>query len=215
MISGAPGTSKSSLAASFLDAACHKGRRSLFISFDESAAQIISNMKSIGLELDAHVRSGLLIMEGLLSSNRSPEEHYVAIREMLDQERPDFLVIDPLSALLKMNVPFAEMICERILERAKSAGITVVCTSLLEKVGSADELSASHVSTIADTWLHVSFHARQGERNRALTIVKSRGAAHSNQVCELIMSSHGHTGRRRLQRRGRRIDGVCAFAKTS
>ena len=191
LISGAPGTSKSSLAASFLAAACHRGHRSLFVSFDESGAQIISNMKSIGLELEAHVRSGLLTMEGLLSSNRSSEEHYVAIRELLDRQYPDFLVIDPLSALLKMNAPFAEMICERILERAKSAGITVVCTSLLEKVGSSDELSASHVSTIADTWLHVSFHARQGERNRALTIVKSRGTAHSNQVSELIMSSHG------------------------
>ena len=175
MISGAPGISKSSLADSFLAAACHKGHRSPFVSFDERGVQIISDMKSIGLELEAHVRSGLLIMEGLLSGNRSPEEHYVTIREMLGRQRQVFLVIDPLSALLKMNAPFSEMICERILERAKSAGITVVCTSLFEKVGSADELSASHVSTIADTWLHVSFHARQGERNRAL-ISSSRAA---------------------------------------
>lgn len=74
--------------------------------------------------------------------------------KLMDQHRPAFLVIDPLSALIKMKLPFAEMVCERILDQAKSAGITVLCTSLLENVSGADELSVSHVSTVADTWIH-------------------------------------------------------------
>lgn len=191
LVSGAPGTSKTSLGASFLRAACGRGQRSLFVSFDESSSQIISNMTSIGLDLAAHVESGLLLMESLLSASRSPEEHFVVIRKLMAEHQPEFLVIDPLSALLKMKLPFAEMVCERILDQAKSAGITVLCTSLLESVGGGQEMSASHVSTVADTWLHVSYVPNQGERNRALTIIKSRGTAHSNQVSEMTLSSSG------------------------
>ena len=191
LVSGAPGTSKTSLGASFLSAACDRGQKSLLVSFDESSSQIISNMTSIGLDLGAHVESGLLLMESLVSASRSPEEHFVAIRKLIAEHRPEFLVIDPLSALLKMRLPFAEMVCERILDQAKSAAITVLCTSLLENVGGGQELSASHVSTVADTWLHVSYVPNQGERNRALTIIKSRGTAHSNQVSEMILGSGG------------------------
>jgi len=191
LVSGSPGTSKTSLASSFVHSACQRGLRSLFVSFDESADQIVANMRSIGLDLEPHVRSGLLTMESLLSNGASPEDHYISIRKLLDDRRPDALVIDPLSALLKMKLPFADVVCERILDHAKSAGISVVCTSLLDQSGATEETSLSNVSTIADTWMHLSYHAYNGERNRALTIVKSRGTAHSNQVCELTLGSHG------------------------
>ena len=154
LVSGAPGTSKTSLGASFVAAACKSGQRALLVSFDESSAQIISNMTSIGLDLDRYVRSGLLVMESLFSASRSPEEHFVAIRKLVAQHRPFFLVIDPLSALMKMNLPFAEMVCERILDQARSAGITMLCTSLQENVSGPHELSVSHISTVADTWIH-------------------------------------------------------------
>jgi circadian clock protein KaiC len=83
------------------------------------------------------------------------------------------------------------MICENLLNTAKRRGITVLCTSLLGQASGNTELSASQVSTIADTWLHVSYVAREGERNRAVTIIKSRGSGHSNQVRELIMGASG------------------------
>jgi circadian clock protein KaiC len=191
LVSGSPGTSKTSLASSFILSACQSVLRSLFVSFDESADQIVANMKSIGLDLEPHVRSGLLMMDSLISNGASPEDHYIVVRKLLDERRPDALVIDPISALTKMKLPFADVICERILDHAKSSGISVVCTSLLEKGAAPEETSLSNVSTIADTWMHLSYHAQNGERNRALTIVKSRGTAHSNQVCELILGSNG------------------------
>jgi circadian clock protein KaiC len=191
LISGAPGTSKSSLAASFAAAACARGDRALMVSFDESAAQIVANMKSIGIDLAPHIKAGFLTIASFLSSGRSPEEHFVEIRSLLTSKRPDCLVLDPISALLKVDYPFSTMICENLLDVAKSEGITLLCTSLLEEGGGDTELSASQVSTIADTWLHVSYVARDGERNRALTIIKSRGTGHSNQVRELVLSSTG------------------------
>jgi circadian clock protein KaiC len=110
---------------------------------------------------------------------------------MLSRLRPDCLVIDPISALMKADHPFSAIICENLLNTAKRRGITVVCNSLLDQVSGNTELSASQVSTIADTWLHVSYVPREGERNRALTIIKSRGSGHSNQVRELVLDSSG------------------------
>jgi circadian clock protein KaiC len=191
LISGAPGTSKTSLCAAFAAAACARGGKVLFISFDESGAQIIGNMRSIGLDLAPFVQQGLLVMASQFSCGRSPEEHFLAIRDLIRTHAPACLVIDPMSALLKGEYHFATMVCESVLDQAKSRGITALCTSLLEHVDGELELSASHVSTIADTWIHVSYVAREGERNRAITIVKSRGTSHSRQVRELLLSSTG------------------------
>lgn len=191
LISGAPGTSKTSLAVSFIAATCARGDRGLLVSFDESADQIVANMMSIGIDLAPYIEAGLLVIRSFLSGGRSPEEFFVQIRNRFKADRPDCLVIDPISALLKADYPFSSMICENLLDMAKSAGTTVVCTSLLHQASGSTELSASQVSTIADTWLHVSNVARDGERNRALTIIKSRGTGHSNQVRELVLNASG------------------------
>jgi circadian clock protein KaiC len=191
LISGSPGTSKTSLSANFAAAACARGEKALFVSFDETGAQIVANMKSIGLDLARHVKSRQLIMASLLSNGRSPEEHFVSIRDLMEQHHPSCLVVDPLSALLMTEYPFTEVISESLIDTAKASGITVLCTSLLGQVSGEVELSASHVSTIADTWIHVSYVAEAGERNRALTIIKSRGTGHSNQVRELLLSAEG------------------------
>jgi circadian clock protein KaiC len=191
LVSGSPGTSKTSLGASFAAAACARGERVLFVSFDESGAQIARNVLSIGLDLAPYIASGRLIMASEFSGGFSPEEHFVTIRELIRRHAPDCVAIDPLSALMKGDYAFANIICESVLDQAKCRGITLMCTSLLDQAGMDQEISASHVSTIADTWIHVSYVAREGERNRALTIIKSRGTRHSNQVRELSLGRSG------------------------
>jgi len=191
LISGSPGTSKTSLSASFAAATCLRGEHALFVSFDESAAQIVANMRSIGLDLRPHLESGALVVASLLSSVRSPEEHFATISDLMRTHRPACLIIDPLSSLLRVRYPFTELICETLIDHAKSRGVTVLCTSLLDPASGNQELSASNISTIADTWMHVSYVVHEGERNRALTIIKSRGTAHSNQVRELMLSQSG------------------------
>jgi circadian clock protein KaiC len=191
LISGSPGTSKTSLAACFVAAACERGEAAMFVSFDESAVQIIANMQSIGLDLSGHYQARNLVMLSLMSTGRSPEEHFVAIRDHLQAHEPRCLVIDPLSSLLKAAYPFTGQICESLIGESKSRGVTVLCTSLLDDVSGELELSSSKVSTIADTWIHVSNVAHDGERNRALTIIKSRGIGHSNQVRELVLNNSG------------------------
>ena len=107
------------------------------------------------------------------------------------EHKPRCLVIDPLSALSTKIAHLASAdAAQQFLDFLKGEGITVVNTSLMDGL-STDEATATGISTIADTWIHVSYVVQDGERNRALTIVKSRGTGHSNQVRELTLSDEG------------------------
>lgn len=192
LVSGAPGTSKTTLGAALARAAAARGEKVLFISFDEPENQIVRNARSVGIDLQPAVDAGNLRLVSRSPWSALVEEHFMAILALIDGQAPDVLIIDPVSGLLKGasgESPFPMV--ERLLAIAKARGITTLMTSLTEREAADAEASMSHVSTIADTWIALDYHARGGERNRTLSIVKSRGTAHSNQVRELILSGHG------------------------
>ena len=190
LISGAPGTAKSTLSGLFAVAACQRGERTLYVSFDEGAAQIVRNLRSVGIRLAPHQKSGLLKMYSTRTRGPNIEDQFSDLRTKVREHKPRCLVIDPLSALSTKLAHLASAdAAQQFLDFLKGEGITVVNTSLIDGL-STDE-AATGISTIADTWIHVSYVVQDGERNRALTIVKSRGTGHSNQVRELTLSDTG------------------------
>jgi len=193
LISGAPGTAKSTLSGMFAVAACKRGERTLYVSFDEGASQIVRNLRSVGIHLAPHLKSGLLEMYSTRTRGPNVEDQFGALRAKVRAHRPSCLVIDPLSALSTKLAHLASAdATQQFLDFLKGEGVTVVNTSLMDGI-STDEATATGISTIADTWIHLSYVVQDGERNRALTIVKSRGTGHSNQVRELRLSDTGVT----------------------
>ncbi|HSJ57607.1 MAG TPA: circadian clock protein KaiC [Anaerolineae bacterium] len=194
LITGAPGTAKSTLAGSFVEAAAERGERSLYVSFDEPAEQVMRNLSSVNIRLRPHVESGLLKIPWARAEARSAEAHLLIVKEMLDEHQPTCIVVDPLSAMIRAGGQLPALgVAQRLLYLAKERGITVVCTTLLDDSERGQESSALQVSTIADNWIYLSYHIQGGERNRALSIIKARGIHHSNQVRELILSDKGVT----------------------
>jgi circadian clock protein KaiC len=193
LISGAPGVAKTTLAGAFARAACERGERVLYVSFDEAGSQIIRNLKSVGFDLEPCRDSGLLEIYSVRTESRSSEDHLISLKRRINEFRPQNMVVDPLSALAKTGGHVAAVHASlRLLDFARSLGITTVCTSLVANEAS-EETTATQISTIADTWIHLAYLVHGGERNRTLTIVKSRGMKHSNQVRELLLSSDGVT----------------------
>jgi circadian clock protein KaiC len=191
LISGAPGTAKSTLAGLFVAAACERGERTLYVSFDEGGAQIARNLQSVGIKLAPYLESGVLKMYSTRTRGPNIEEQFGLLRAKVRETNPRCLVIDPMSALsTKVSHVASADASQHFLDFLKGEGITVVNTSL-EGGFTTDEATATGISTIADTWIHVSYIVQDGERNRALTIVKSRGTGHSNQVRELTLSDEG------------------------
>ena len=194
IITGMPGTSKTTLAGAFTERMCRNGEKVLYLSFDEAAAQIARNLRSVSIDLQKWLDKGLLKVHAIRTEAQSAEEHLMQLRRLIRDFEPQHLVVDPVSALAKtgghVSAVHASM---RLLDYAKCRGITVVCTSLVSGAEPDVEATSTEISTIADTWIHLAYKILGGERNRTLTIVKARGIGHSNQVRELILSDNGVT----------------------
>ena len=192
LISGRPGTAKSTLAGSFAEAAARRGERTLYLSFDELEGPYVRNLNSVGIDLQGPIAAGLVRFESLSAYASLVTEHFLVMRRLLDAFDPHCLVIDPISALLKATATEGpRMATEYLLDSVRRRGITTVLTSLVGEQDPEGEATLGHVSTIADSWIVLDYNVRNGERNRALSIVKSRGTAHSNQQRELLLSDAG------------------------
>ncbi len=193
LITGRPGTAKSTLGGAFVAAACRRGERSLFVSFDSDRREMVRNLGSVGIALGEHVASGCLQIVSVRTVSGSAESYLVRIRALASECAARNVVIDPVSTfLLSSNKLTAQRIAERLIEWSKSEGITLLCTSLADDLGGNTSTGTPlHISTLADTWIHLNYRLQAGERNRELAIIKSRGTAHSNQVRELLLDASG------------------------
>lgn len=195
LITGFPGTAKTTLSGTFAEAACNRGEQTLFVSFDSDGSEVIRNLQSVGIQLGPHVESGVLRMVSARTITGSAESLLVRIKAIAKEHAARCLVIDPVSTLSRAgNELTAHGVAERLIDWTKSDGITMVCTSLLDEMaGQMHGSTPLQVSTLADTWIHLNYLVQAGERNRGMSIIKSRGTSHSNQVRELILSSTGVT----------------------
>jgi len=192
LITGSSGAGKSMLAGTFVEAACRRKERALFISFDENTADIVRDLATIGVDLAPHLSGGLLRMEALRSESASSEEHFMRIKRIISEHVPRCVAIDPLSALARVGGGLAaRAVAERMIYLCRNAGITVLFTSLLEGNDPHLETTPLHVSTLSDSWMQISFSLFDGERKRALSIIKSRGSKHSNQLREMTFGDSG------------------------
>jgi circadian clock protein KaiC len=198
LVTGAPGTAKTTLCGAFAEAACERGERVLYVSFDSPADEITRNLTSVGVRLARFrargPRPALLAISTAHGISLNAETHVMRIRALARMHGAQSVIIDPMSALFGgSSAEEINSVSKRLVVWAKSEGITLLCTSLIDAAAPGLEGSPICISTIADTWLHLSYNIGGGERNRALTIVKSRGTAHSNQVRELVLSAAGVT----------------------
>ena len=191
LVSGTAGTGKSSLAASFAAASCERGERCLYFAFEESQSQITRNMRSIGLDLDLWVRKGLLTFQTQRPTDFGLELHLATIFQHIRQAKPAVVVIDPITNFFAIGSQTEiRSMLTRLIDYLKSQQITSLFTSLTPGGGAVD-LPEVGISSLIDTWLLVREVETNGERNRLLHVLKSRGMPHSNQVREFVITSHG------------------------
>lgn len=189
LVSGLAGTGKSTFASYFVDAACRRGERSLYFAFEESPGQIVRNMRSVGVDLGAHVASGLLHFEAARPSLYGFEMHLARMNRDIEAFDPAILVVDPISAF-RGPAPEIHATLVRLADICKTRGITALFTSLSPGGGGVDESDHS-VSSLMDTWLLLRDIESNGERNRVIYVLKSRGMDHSKQLREYRLTSRG------------------------
>jgi circadian clock protein KaiC len=190
LVSGTAGTGKSTLAAQFCDATCSRGERAMYFAFEESEAEIIRNMSSVGINLQQWVDAGLLQFHCFRPSLLGLEDHLFAMHKFVGEFDPAVVVKDPVSDLLRAGTGAdVSAMLTRQVDFLKAMGVTTLFVSL----HSDNELSRvdQQLASLVDTWLLVKSTEGNGEHNRVLYVRKSRGMAHSNQIREFLLTSHG------------------------
>lgn len=191
LISGTAGTGKSSISATFARSICERGERCLYFAFEESMSQITRNMRSIGVDLQPSIDNGRLRFYAARPTAYGLEMHVATMHKMIDDFKPDAVVIDPLTNLINVGSPHeVRSALLRLIDLLKARQITGVFTSLTHE-GQGIETTDIGVSSLMDTWLLVRDLETSGERNRGLYVLKSRGMAHSNQIREFRLTDDG------------------------
>jgi circadian clock protein KaiC len=195
LVSGQAGTGKTSIAATFIDAACKRNEKCLFIIFEESESQVMRNMLSIGINLKPWVKKGLLTFHAVRPTAYSIEMHLSMILKRIEEFKPAVLAVDPISNLYPIGdeIQVRSMLM-RLIDYAKALQITGLFTNLSRDAPSGAytlDPTDTHVSSLMDAWLILKNVEGNGERNRAFSIVKARGMTHSNQLREFVLSDEG------------------------
>ena len=191
LFSGTAGTGKTTVSATFLEAACRRGERSLYFSFGESQSQTLRNMRSVGLDLKPAVDQGTLLFHSVRPSQHGLEMHLATIFRLIRDFQPRNVVLDPVTSLLTGgNEADVSSILMRLLDYLKGLGTTCLFTAL-NITGSQIEQSDVGISSLIDTWFLMRDIELNGERNRGIYVLKSRGMAHSNQIREFLITGQG------------------------
>jgi len=191
LVSGTAGTGKSSLAAHFVDAACRRGERAIYFTFEEPESQIMRNMRSIGIDLQQWVRKGLLQFHATRPSSYGLEKHLLLMERAIESFKPKVMAVDPLNSfLMGSNQVEVKALLLRLVNFIKNKGVTGLFTSLTMG-GSPIERTDIAISSLIDTWVLLREIEYGGERNRTLYVLKSRGMPHSNQVREFKLCDRG------------------------
>ena len=190
LVSGTSGSGKSTVAAHFADETCRSGKRALYIAFEESSAQVTRNMRSVGINLAQYIKKGLLGFHAWRPSQHGLEMHLLRIHDLVDEFKPQVVIVDPITNLISANLNEVHAMLMRLLDFLKDRQITAMFTTLTANRG-AEEQTEVGISSLTDTWILLRDLEVNGERNRCLYVLKSRGMAHSNQIREFVLSRNG------------------------
>ncbi|MES9992041.1 MAG: circadian clock protein KaiC [Candidatus Thiodiazotropha sp.] len=190
MISGRSGSGKTILASSLLNQVLQQGEKAIYVSFEESQSDLKRNLQSVGIDLTNHLESGQLLIHSGRAIEMGLEDHLITIIDLVETESPRLLVLDPVSALMDMGSSrMVKMLMIRFISHIKTVGTTLVLTELLPDA-SAD-YSDLAISSLVDTWFRLRQVESNGELNRLIYVVKSRGSKTSNQVKEFTIGENG------------------------
>ena len=191
LISGTAGTGKTSIAASFANEICSRKERCAYFAFEESPDQVIRNMKSININLDKHIKNGLLRFHASRPTLHGLEMHLLVIFNVIREFKPSMVIIDPITNLITVGtVSELKSMLIRLIDFLQKEQVTVMFTALTLNT-SVNEQTDEGVSSLVDAWLMVRDIEFNGERNRGMYIMKSRGMKHSNQVREFVINDKG------------------------
>jgi circadian clock protein KaiC len=189
LVTGTAGTGKSSVSASFANAACARGERALYFAFEESESQILRNMHSLGMPLERWIKRGLLQIHAERPTSMGLENHLATMCKMIEDCRPSIVVVDPITNLISVGTAITvKSMLTRLIDLLKIHQVTAMFTNLSI---SGEEITSTEISSLMDAWLSLKEIEVNDARERIIYVLKARGMAHSNRVRRFTISDQG------------------------
>jgi len=192
LISGSAGTGKTSIAISLINETCKNNMKGLYCAFEESTSQLTRNMRSIGLDIQPYIASGLLKLYSSRPTIQNLELHLISIQNIIEEFKPQILILDPVTNLMSegINSEIRQMLAH-FVDFLKSKNITTLFTAAITLESIKSNPSDEGISAMMDTWILVRDIELNSERNRGIYVLKSRGMNHSTQVREFVITDEG------------------------
>jgi circadian clock protein KaiC len=194
LITGPPGTGKSTLATQYVCAAAARGERSVIYAFDERLDTLLTRSRKLGFNLDQHLRDGLVAVRQIDPAELSPGEFTAMVRKEVEGagNPAGLIVIDSLNGYLSAMPEEKSLVLQmrELLSYLNQLGVTSFL--LNPQQGLLGSIQSSlNISYIADAVLLLRFFEAGGRMRKAISALKNRGGGHEDTIREFRIDQRG------------------------
>jgi len=192
LVSGPTGTGKTLMSTTFADAGCANDEKSILFAYEESHDQLMRNGLSWGVDLRKWEKKGLLKIICAYPESMGPEDHFLFIKQAMDDFKPKRIVLDSLSAMERVLSlrSFREFVIS-LSSYTKLKEIAGIFTSTTKTLLGGESITEAHISTLTDAIIILRYVEMHGEMRRGLAVIKLRGSWHEKEIREFIVDNKG------------------------
>jgi len=197
LVSGATGNGKTLMVTEFINGGVKKGEKCLLFAFEESREQLFRNARGWNFDFEKLEAEGKLKVVCAYPEVAGLEDHFVKMRKIIEEFKPNRIAVDSLSALERVSTEkgYREFVIgiTSFIKDKEAAGLF---TSTTPTLLGGTSITEAHISTITDTIILLRYVELMGEMRRGLTVLKMRGSMHDKDIREFTIDGHGmHVGK--------------------
>jgi circadian clock protein KaiC len=187
LVEGPSGIGKTITCLQYVSANALKGKKALYISFEEPIGQIERTMTGIGLN-PQKLRDNLVI-DSYVPEALSPLHYYKILKDLLDLHHPTIIALDTITAMEHLLTKKDFITFGRYLQLlSKEECLTVLITSTS---GTVEEVRTSGISTMADNIVILRYFEFKDRMGREMAVLKSRGSGHEKKAVPFEITGSG------------------------
>jgi circadian clock protein KaiC len=192
LLSGPPGTGKSSLACQFVAAAARRGQAGAMFLFEEASNTLLNRTDGLGMNLRQHCSSGLVTIQQIDPAELSPGQFTAAVCAAADRGAK-VVVIDSVNGYLNAmpDERFLSTHMHELLTYLGQRGIVTILVAVQEGMLGGSMSTTVDASYLADNIVMLRYFEHDGEVKQAVSVFKKRASSHERSIRQFSMSSRG------------------------
>ncbi len=194
MFMGPPGTGKSTLSMQFAVQAAERGEHSLFFIFDETVHTFLSRGRQLRIDVESHMKSGLIKVQQIDPAEISPGELAHRIQRGVEREGIRMVVIDSINGYLNAmpEERYLTLQLHELLAYLSQQGIITILVLAQQGLVGAMQ-STVDLTYLADTVLLLRYFEARGSLRQAVSVIKKRSGNHERTLREITINGEGIT----------------------